>query len=131
MIERGRDHLELADELLAEAEQAATAAGAQRLIAAIWTNQATVARRQGRFADGRAARQSLRCAVIPSSSYVDGQLDGAEGVALAMIGLGESADGLTVLEVCGRERDASATYAFVPDEVAERDAAESSPLGRR
>jgi hypothetical protein len=31
-----------------------------------------------------------------------------------------------MLEVSGRERDASATYGFVPDEVAERDAAETS-----
>jgi predicted ATPase/DNA-binding SARP family transcriptional activator len=124
VIERGRKQLELADELLAAAEEAAVAAGAKRLLAAIWTNQATVARRQGRFADGRLlAEDALRS--YTELEYVDGQLDGVEGVALALIGLGDFAAGLTVLEVSGRERDACATYSFVPDEMSERDAAEN------
>ncbi len=123
VIERGRDRLEQADALLAEADEIAAAVGAQRLSAAVWTNRATIARRQGRHADGhRLALTALRG--YTELGYLDGQLDGAEAVALALIGLGEPAEGLTVLEVCGRERDASATYAFVPDEVAERDAAE-------
>ncbi len=122
-IERGREQLELADELLTEAEEAAVAAGTQRLLAAIWTNRATVARRQGRFADGRLlAEEALRS--YTELEYVDGQLDGVEGVAVALTGLGDLAAGLMFLEVSGRERDATATYTFVPDEVAERDAAE-------
>ncbi|MGK5517832.1 BTAD domain-containing putative transcriptional regulator [Micromonospora sp. URMC 107] len=121
--------LDEAEELFHRALAGFRALTDRRGEAAALTNLSTIDRRRGRHAAARSAMRAA-LAIYTELGIAEGQLDAVEGLAQLDVLEGDAAGGLRLLALAERERSALGAPSFTPDEIADRDRAETEARAR-